>query len=518
CKTSVSQVSSNIPGLHLRISGIAPPAMLSAPTPEDVVIRATVATGATGADGTPLLVSVEPPPGSARTPCDICCVVDVSGSMSNEALLQGEDGTMSASHGLSVLDIVKHALRTIIANLGEHDRLALVSYSNSAKVIFSLTEMTPNNRRTSEEKLQELTPEGMTNLWDGLQNGLQLLKDGQDQGRMQHVMLFTDGMPNINPPRGIVPMLKRLKDKSEGGKLPCTISTFGFGYELDSGLLSDLAREGFGAYAFIPDAGFVGTVFVNAMSNLLVTMAKDVVVTVRPAGGTAKVLGVHPMQSDKEATIVQLGTLQFGQAKDIVMMLQGGSSAEVTVEYRTRAGVNRIEATGAADASRVELQRLRLRSVDCMQQAMDSLKLTPMERANGQPLPLQDASAIIQAMIQEISRSPAKDAEAAKGLLEDLEGQVSEALSREDWYKKWGIHYLPSLMFAHLTQQCNNFKDAGVQSYGGDLFQNTRDAADDIFLSLPPPRPTRPAAAAAAPTRAPAPVISMQAYYDPCGG
>eukprot|EP00438_Fugacium_kawagutii_P004411 Skav228596 [mRNA] locus=scaffold1161:124212:130225:+ [translate_table: standard] len=99
-------------------------------------------------------------------------------------------------------------------------------------------------------------------------------------------MLFTDGMPNINPPRGqvavsILPMLKRLKDKSEGGRLPCTISTFGFGYELDSALLSDLATEGFGAYAFIPDAGFVGTVFVNAMSNLLSTMAKDAVLTLR---------------------------------------------------------------------------------------------------------------------------------------------------------------------------------------------------------------------------------------------
>ena len=71
-------------------------------------------------------------------------------------------------------------------------------------------------------------------------------------------------------------------------------------------------RQGFGTYAFIPDAGFVGTVFVNAMSNLLgtqsslpsslqlriqeaerqdlekirlVTMARDVVVTLKPVEG-----------------------------------------------------------------------------------------------------------------------------------------------------------------------------------------------------------------------------------------
>ncbi|CAE7376645.1 yfbK [Symbiodinium natans] len=472
-------------------------------------ISALTAVGSEGSDGVrPALVSIQPPPGTARTPSDICCVVDVSGSMSNDALLQSEDGTMSASHGLSVLDIVKHALRTIIAILGENDRLALVSYSNAAKTIFPLTEMNEHGRKFSEGKLEELIAEGMTNLWDGLQTGLNLLKEGAQANRLQHVMLFTDGLPNINPPRGILPMLKRLKDKSEGGRLPCTISTFGFGYELDSALLSQLATDGFGTYAFIPDAGFVGTVFVNAMSNLLVTMARDVVVTLKPVEGAAfaepkSLLGSHAA-AQGEALRVHLGTLQFGQAKDLVVLMRGSGErlVEATVEYTTRAGPGPpLAAAGGADPALVELHRLRLKGVDCIQQAMASLKLTAMDRANGKALPLEEASRIIQAMISEISSSSAGDAEAAKGLREDFEGQVSEAISREDWYQKWGIHYLPSLMSAHLAQQCNNFKDAGVQSYGGELFQNIRDAADDVFLSLPPPQPTaRPQAAQAAPT------------------
>jgi len=170
----------------------------------------------------------------------------------------------------------------------------------------------------------------------------------------------------------------------------------------------------------------------------------------------------------------------------------------------------------------VEAQRLRLKAVDSIQQAMNALKLTAMDRANGRALPLEAADSIIKAMVAEIRGSPARDLEAMKGLLEDLEGQVTEALSREDWYKKWGMHYLPSLMFAHLTQQCNNFKDAGVQAYGGDLFQSIRDKADDIFLSLPAPQPT----ARARPTevrhttvtRPVAAPISMAAFYDASGG
>jgi hypothetical protein len=39
--------------------------------------------------------------------------------------------------------------------------------------------------------------------------------------------------------------------------LPATIHTFGFGYELRSGLLKSVAEVGGGNYAFIPDAGMI---------------------------------------------------------------------------------------------------------------------------------------------------------------------------------------------------------------------------------------------------------------------
>lgn len=37
-------------------------------------------------------------------------------------------------------------------------------------------------------------------------------------------------------------------------------------------------------------------------------------------------------------------------------------------------------------------------------------------------------------------------------------------------------------------QQCNNFKDPGVQHYGGALFRTLRDQIDDLFLKLPAPK------------------------------
>lgn len=61
-----------------------------------------------------------------------------------------------------------------------------------------------------------------------------------------------------------------------------------------------------------------------------------------------------------------------------------------------------------------------------------------------------------------------------------------------DYYQKWGRHYLPSLACAHQLEQCNNFKDPGVQNYGGKLFKKLRDTADEMFLKIPPPKPSIP--------------------------
>ena len=45
--------------------------------------------------------------------------------------------------------------------------------------------------------------------------------------------------------------------------LPAAIHTFGFGYYLRSGLLKSIAEIGSGNYAFIPDAGMIGTIVVR---------------------------------------------------------------------------------------------------------------------------------------------------------------------------------------------------------------------------------------------------------------
>jgi hypothetical protein len=69
-----------------------------------------------------VLVTLTPPSNVPRVSIDVCCVVDVSGSMGTEATLKTESGK-SESHGLNLLDVVKHAVTTVANVLNTNDRL-----------------------------------------------------------------------------------------------------------------------------------------------------------------------------------------------------------------------------------------------------------------------------------------------------------------------------------------------------------------------------------------------------------
>lgn len=465
-----------------------------------------------------LQVSVQTPEKGQRQPSDIVCVLDISGSMGLEAQIMGASGT-AESHGLSLLDVAKHGVRTIVHALGPQDRMAVVAFNHNASTVFPLTVMDEAGQATAENLLDELMQGGGTNIWAGLESGLNALRADMKPGRFGHVMLLTDGESNGRD--SIIPNMKHYEEKHEG--LPGTVNTFGFGYNLDSKLLVDMAAAGSGAYSFIPDAGFVGTAFVNMMCQLLVTMARDVYLHLEKPESGAEILAPYvqsgwPVQEKDGFYRISLGTLQYGQNKDVVVPLKvTDTDAEIGVSGRyfasSGAGVE-LAFVSALVSSKpspeaalgVEEQWCRCHFVEAITKAQATAEKTRSDESTEEGLKL------MQNAVTAIKASPAKETKPVEALLEDAEGQSTEALSRQDWYWRWGRHYLPSVMFAHKLQICNNFKDPGVQGYGGELFRSLRDEADEIFCKLPAPKPSTRRASTSTAAAAP---VSMAAYHDP---
>merc|ERR1719502_1609686 len=134
-----------------------------------------------GADTQDCLISVIASGGApaadaenARLPADVCVVVDVSGSMGEESTIQDAEGK-TQRFGLSLLDVTKHAVRTVIETLGARDRLSLVAFDAVARRVIDSEPMTKTGKKKAKNELEKLRPGSTTNLWGGLENGLDML-------------------------------------------------------------------------------------------------------------------------------------------------------------------------------------------------------------------------------------------------------------------------------------------------------------------------------------------------------
>lgn len=311
------------------------------------------------------------------------------------------------------------------------------------------------------------------------------------------IMLLTDGMPNIRPPRGELETLKRYLETNVG--LDCRIATFGFGYSLDSMLLHDISVIGKSSYAFIPDSSFVGTIFINAIANILSVACHSPKLQLEKKGDTKlEVSSYHHCVETTWGLSIDLPPLLFGETFSILVKLSGEESDGCVLGATLDLGDTRLEAVPFESKEFLENAKVHdellvflygcLKAKDVMFTSFSS-KLDRLKNiVNG----LDQQSKMVKAL---------------KG---DIDGQISEALSREDWYTRWGKHYLLSLSRTHSLHYCLNFKDPGPQFYATQKFENIRDSAEEIFLKLPPPTPSYKASSS---------LSSMTMYYNssnPC--
>lgn len=497
-----------------------------------------------------VLLSVVPPKqpeeGLQHTPCDIVLVIDVSGSMNADAELPDQAvNDQKESSGLSILDLVKHAARTILENLNESDRLAVVTFSNNATLIQGLVPMTQLEKSKTWQRVEDLTVEGSTNLWSGIREGLNVFENHDRFGSVQQMFVLTDGVPNhMCPSQGYVrklhPMMQKMR--RDVGDAP-SISCFGFGYHLRSALLRSIAEVGRGHYAFIPDAGMIGTVFIHAVANLFSTFATNTEVIL--SCSNAKVQFDLPawLESDTEpqatgTRMLNLGNIRYGQSRDIIVKLNGASRKDI-MKATVRCSVPKQAmktATTTCDfhngrtISKTVLDYHISRHEVCAYLTSLSTKNQNNEHVSLSASSLSPKSHAIDALVENIqsrltsTMDQGADTADLTALLADLQppdpanphgsGQIalavqldtpspssspslsnvsqpySHIVQKPSNYERWGIHYLPSMLHAHMRQTCLTFKDPGPLRYGinSPLFVKMRDELDAAFDRLPAPK------------------------------
>ena len=158
--------------------------------------------------------------------------------------------------GDNKLGFVRDGLEQLIDALRDDDQISIITYSDTARVEFPMSEVSLN-RGELREIIRGMTPDGGTNIYDGLELGYQTVFDAYDSGRQNRLIFLSDGEATAGntADSSILDMSSSYNSDGVG------ITTVGLGTGFNRDLMRGLAEQGDGNFYFLEDAGAVDEVF-----------------------------------------------------------------------------------------------------------------------------------------------------------------------------------------------------------------------------------------------------------------
>jgi Ca-activated chloride channel family protein len=157
-----------------------------------------------------------------KRPTNVILVVDTSGSMGDAAKLPK----------------AKTALTSFIANIkGSKDRLGLISFGSTIKYNSGLQTMTEATRTALTGRVDALTADGNTAIYDAVQNAYNQLQSLGDSEAINAIVVMTDGQENASRVKATT-----LEGTLTSGKVPVVVFSIAFGKDADTTVMQRLAK------------------------------------------------------------------------------------------------------------------------------------------------------------------------------------------------------------------------------------------------------------------------------------
>jgi Ca-activated chloride channel family protein len=190
-----------------------------------------------------------------RPAANLVFLIDVSGSMSSD----------------NKLPLVKKALKLIVDQLDEKDRVSMVVYAGASGLVLDTTPA--YQKEAILTAIDRLQSGGSTNGGAGIQLAYAKASEAFIKEGVNRVILATDGDFNV----GVTNQgeLTRLIEKEAKSGVFLSVLGFGMG-NLKDATLEQLADKGNGTYGYIDTLAEARKVFVEQVNGTLVTIAKDV--------------------------------------------------------------------------------------------------------------------------------------------------------------------------------------------------------------------------------------------------
>ncbi|MDY0168598.1 MAG: VWA domain-containing protein [Thermoguttaceae bacterium] len=194
-----------------------------------------------------------------RGVCNLVFLIDVSGSMNPP----------------NKLPLLKSAMKMLVQNLAEQDRVAIVVYAGAAGMVLPSTSC--QEKEAILAALDRLQAGGSTNGGQGIRLAYQTAREHFVSDGVNRVILCTDGDFNVGT-TSQGELIRLVEEKAKEGVF-LSVLGFGMGNYKDS-TLEKLANKGNGNYAYIDTIHEARKVLVEQMHGTLITIAKDVKIQV----------------------------------------------------------------------------------------------------------------------------------------------------------------------------------------------------------------------------------------------
>ena len=252
---------------------------------------------------------------TTRPPMSITLVIDRSGSMSGEPIMEA-----------------RRAARRLVDLLEPTDAFAIVTYSTGAELVMPMTRATEDAKYQAHRAIDAIDSDGGTNISAGLELGKEQVLTTPIRDGVRRVVLISDGQAN----EGVYDRagLARIAATTAAGGV--SISTVGVGLDFDEVTMTDIAAAGRGNYYFLEDSAQLAEMFHAELGAAGKTVAADAELALVPAPGV-EILEVYGYGARRNGTgwIVPVADLAAGEQRKIVARVRLNATARGSLELAT---------------------------------------------------------------------------------------------------------------------------------------------------------------------------------------
>jgi Ca-activated chloride channel family protein len=203
-----------------------------------------------------------PEPAKARAPVNVAFVIDRSGSMQGDRIAQAREAAITAVNRLQASDIA-----------------SVVIFDDTVDVLVPAQPVA--NPGLYADLVRRVGARGSTAIHAGVLTGAAEVRKSKDAGRLNRVVLLSDGQANVGPRRPDDFALLGRALLAEG----ISVSTIGLGLGYNEDLMLALARSSDGNHAFARDPSDLIHIFNREFNDVLAACAHTVSIDIEMTPG-----------------------------------------------------------------------------------------------------------------------------------------------------------------------------------------------------------------------------------------